>query len=98
MGGVRSRGGGKLVRWTNVIARTGVFVLETYPPRSEYWQNLRLVRLTRGIQKKRGVRRVWYLGWNGERLQGSSDSQNLRIKLPDIYSWVVKTMGNRGLC
>lgn len=43
-------------------------------------------------RRKRGRKRIWYFGWNGERLARNQDAANLEQNWPEILAWVINQL------
>lgn len=88
-------GNGEWYRWPDreevLIATRSPFtlveLLPSKPGAGGDWRNFKLTTSRRDTRKVE-----WWLGWNGERLADSHDSQWLVEHKPEVARWVVKVL------
>jgi hypothetical protein len=60
------------------------------------WHSMKLTHPRGFVGSGRRRKRIWWLGWNGERLARNHDAETLHQCRPDIYAWVMQEMRTSG--
>src|SRR5262245_22745640 len=66
----------------------GFTLFERSVSNSSIWRTLKVCRVPRAM----GVKNVWNLGWNGERLARNTEAKQLVDHEPEIYAWVIEQL------